>query len=59
MTWQKWGSKQTLEKRKTSLSLMEVFNIALKCRVLGFGANETLHFRTTTFWAQLLLGVGV
>jgi uncharacterized protein YejL (UPF0352 family) len=30
MTWQKWGSKQVLEKRKTSLSLMEVFNIALK-----------------------------
>jgi hypothetical protein len=30
MTWQKWGSKQALEKRKTSLSLMEVFNIALK-----------------------------
>jgi hypothetical protein len=27
----KWSSKQTLEKRKTSLSLMEVFNIALKC----------------------------
>jgi hypothetical protein len=27
MTWQKWGSKQALEKRKTSLSLMEVFNI--------------------------------
>ena len=24
----KWGSKQALEKRKTSLSLMEVFNIA-------------------------------
>jgi hypothetical protein len=23
MTWQKWGSKQVLEKRKTSLSLME------------------------------------
>ena len=22
-------------------------------------ANETLHFRTTTFWSQLLLGVGV
>jgi hypothetical protein len=36
VTWQKWGSKQTLEKRKTSLSLMEVFNIALKCRVFGF-----------------------
>jgi hypothetical protein len=31
MAWQKWGSKQALEKRKTSLSLMEVFNIALKC----------------------------
>jgi spore coat protein CotF len=31
MTWRKWGSKQALEKRKTSLSLMEVFNIALKC----------------------------
>jgi hypothetical protein len=29
MTWQKWGSKQALEKRKTSLSLMEVFNIAI------------------------------
>jgi hypothetical protein len=26
--------------------------------VQGFGAKETLHFRTTTFWAQLLLGVG-
>jgi hypothetical protein len=31
MTRQKWGSKQALEKRKISLSLMEVFNIALKC----------------------------
>jgi hypothetical protein len=29
ITWQKWGSKQALEKHKTSLSLMEVFNIAL------------------------------
>jgi hypothetical protein len=36
MTWQKWGSKQALEKRKTSLSLMEVFNTALKCRVFRF-----------------------
>jgi hypothetical protein len=27
MTWQKWGSKQALEKRKTSLSLMEVINM--------------------------------
>jgi hypothetical protein len=33
MTWQKWGSKQALEKRKTNLSLMEVFNIALKCNI--------------------------
>jgi hypothetical protein len=24
MTWQKWDSKQALEKRKTSLSLIEV-----------------------------------
>jgi hypothetical protein len=36
MTWEKWGSKQALEKRKTSLSLMAVFNIALKCRVFRF-----------------------
>jgi len=36
LTWQKWGSKQALEKCKTSLSLMEVFNIALKCRVFRF-----------------------
>jgi hypothetical protein len=36
MTWEKWGSKQALETRKTSLSLMEVFNIALKCRVFRF-----------------------
>jgi hypothetical protein len=36
MTWQRWGSKQALEKGKTSLSLMEVFNIALKCRVFRF-----------------------
>jgi hypothetical protein len=36
MAWQKWGSKQALEKRKTSLSLMEVVNIALKCRVFRF-----------------------
>jgi hypothetical protein len=36
MTWQNWGSKQALETRKTSLSLMEVFKIALKCRVFRF-----------------------
>jgi hypothetical protein len=29
MTWQKWGSKQALEKHKTSLSLMEVFNMVI------------------------------
>jgi transposase len=28
--------KQALKKRKTSLSLMKVFNIALKCRVFRF-----------------------
>ena len=28
--------QEVLEKRKTSLSLMEVFNIALKCRVFRF-----------------------
>jgi transposase len=27
--------------------------------VQGLGTNETLHFRTTTFWAQLLLEVGL
>ena len=43
-----------------STGLMEVvFCYALQTVVQGFGANETLHFRTTTFWAQLLLGVGV
>jgi hypothetical protein len=34
-----------------------VFCYALPAVIQGFGANETLHFRTTTFWAQLLLGV--
>jgi hypothetical protein len=43
-----------------SIGLMKVvFCYALPTVVQGFGANETLHFRTTTFWAQLLLGVGV
>ena len=36
MTWQKGGSEQALEKRNTSLLLMEVFSIALKCRVFRF-----------------------
>ena len=35
------------------------FCYALPTVVQGFGANETLHFRTTTCWAQLLLEVGV
>jgi hypothetical protein len=35
------------------------FFYALPTVVQGLGANETLHFRTTTFWEQLLLGVGV
>jgi hypothetical protein len=35
-----------------------VFCSALPTVVQGFGANEKLHFRTTTFWAQLFLGVG-
>ena len=43
-----------------STGLIEVvFCYALPTVVHGLGANETLHFRTTTFWAQLLLGVGV
>ena len=43
-----------------STDLMKVvFCYTLPTVVQGFGANETLHFRTTTFWAQLLLGVGV
>jgi hypothetical protein len=39
-----------------STGLMKVV-YALPTVVQGFSANETLHFRTT-FWAQLLLGVG-
>ena len=46
--------------RDGSSGLMKVvFCYALPTVVQGFAANETLHFRTTTFWAQLLLGVGV
>jgi hypothetical protein len=47
MTWQKWGSKQALEKRKNSLSLIKVFNIALKCRVCRFYelVNASGNFR--------------
>jgi hypothetical protein len=40
-----------------STGLMKVvFCYALPTVVQGLGANETLHFRKTTFWAQLLLG---
>jgi hypothetical protein len=53
MTWQKWGSKQALEKRKTSLSLMEVFNIALKCSLQtkfpSFSAQEIVRLSTDIF----------
>jgi hypothetical protein len=43
-----------------STGLMKVvFCYALPTIVQGFGANETLHFRTTTFRAQLLLGAGL
>jgi hypothetical protein len=39
-----------------STGLMKVvFCYALPTVVQRFGANETLHFRTTTFWAQLLM----
>jgi hypothetical protein len=43
MTWQKWGSKQALEKRKTSLSLMEVFNIAIKCSLQILRTFECIY----------------
>ena len=51
----------TIRTLRGSTGLMKVFFFcyALPTIVQGFGANETLHFRTTTFWAQLLLGVGV
>jgi hypothetical protein len=42
-----------------STGLMKVvFCCALSTIVQGIGVNETLHFRTTTFWAQLLLRGG-
>jgi hypothetical protein len=41
-----------------------IVTVFLACQIAptvvqGFGANETLHFRTTTLWAQLLLWMGV
>jgi hypothetical protein len=44
MTWQKWGSKQALEKRKTRLYLMEVFKIALKCSLQILGTFKCIYF---------------
>ena len=45
--------------RRVHWSYESRFLYALPSVVQGFGANETLHFRTTTCWAQLLLEVGV
>jgi transposase len=45
--------------RRVHFSDESRFCYALPTVVQGFGANETLHFRTTTIWAQLLLGVVV
>jgi hypothetical protein len=49
--------------RKSCISRTMMEWLTLKCAlptvVQGFGANEPLHFRTTTLWAQLLLGMGV
>jgi hypothetical protein len=43
-----------------STGLMKVvFCYALPKVVQGFGANETLHFRTTTFWDNCFWGWGV
>ena len=53
-----WGGLFAHGDGSTGLTKV-VFCYALPTVVQGFGANETLHFRTTTFWAQLLLGVGV
>jgi hypothetical protein len=42
ITWQKWGSKQVLKKRKTNLSLMEVFNIGIVQHFLQQEAVQTI-----------------
>ena len=39
MTWQKWGSKQALEKRKTSLSLIENLYTGKAWRMGGGGGG--------------------
>jgi hypothetical protein len=48
MTWQKWGSKQALEKRKTNVSLMEVFNMS---NVSKWGEMSTLVVGEHPMWA--------
>jgi hypothetical protein len=53
-----WGGLFAHEDGSTGL-MKAVFCYALPTVVQGFDANETLHFRTTTFLAQLFLGVGV
>jgi hypothetical protein len=54
------GRSVTFAHEDGSTFLMKVvFCYALPTVVQGFGANEILHFRATTFWAQLLLEVGV
>ena len=45
--------------RRVHWSDESIFCYALPTVMQGFGTNETLHFRTTTFWAQLHLGMGV
>jgi hypothetical protein len=54
-----WGGLFAHEDGSTGLMKVVFFCCALPMAVQGFGANETLHFRTTTFLAQLLFGVGV
>jgi hypothetical protein len=53
-----WGELFAHGDESTGL-MKVVFCYALPTVVQGFSANETLHFRTTTCWAQLLLCGGV
>jgi hypothetical protein len=51
-----------MELSEQPLAVKNVCGLALSSMNIDLsanGVNETLHFRTTTFWAQLLLGVGV
>jgi hypothetical protein len=49
-----WGGLFTHGDGSTGL-MKVVFCYALPTAVQGFGANETLHFRTTTFWPVRVL----